>query len=245
MSLQNSTPDLARGQPVEDFFGDSWALYAHVLDHNYMFHEEIFRNVREFLQDLYSDRPFSILDLGCGSARHLARALQGLPVTRYRGYDLSSVAADHARNNLAGLTGEVEVRQGDLLEALRVETDTFDLVFSSFAVHHLLPQDKRELFRLAAACLSGGGTLLLIDVIRDEDEDRISYLDRYCTWLETSWITLPPAACAEVCTHIRERDFPETFSQLQQMATDAGFRPGAELPAFLFHRTLIWEAAGP
>ena len=56
-----------------------------------------------FLPTRYESRPFVLLDLGCGSARHLARALQGRSVSRYVGYDLSDVALAHAGRNLTGI----------------------------------------------------------------------------------------------------------------------------------------------
>jgi SAM-dependent methyltransferase len=88
---------------VANNFFDEWSIYDQVLDHNYMYHDEIYGDVRRILADRYETRPFMLLDLGCGSARHLARALQGRPVSRYVGYDLSDVALAHARRNLTGL----------------------------------------------------------------------------------------------------------------------------------------------
>ena len=58
-------------------FFDEWSVYDQVLDYNYMHHDDIYRDVQGFLADRYENRPFSLLDLGCGSARHLARALKG------------------------------------------------------------------------------------------------------------------------------------------------------------------------
>ncbi|TMB67531.1 MAG: hypothetical protein E6J54_19950, partial [Deltaproteobacteria bacterium] len=76
---------------VRQFF-DEWSIYDQVLDHNYMFHDEIYRDVQRVLADRYGNRPFTLLDLGCGSARHLRRALEGRSVSRYLGYDLSVAA---------------------------------------------------------------------------------------------------------------------------------------------------------
>ncbi len=95
---------------------DEWSVYDQVLDHNYMFHDAIYHDVQRFLADHYDKRLFTILDLGCGSARHLGRVLQGCSVGRYIGYDLSDVALAHATRNLAGLGCPIELYQGDLLE---------------------------------------------------------------------------------------------------------------------------------
>ena len=69
---------------ANDFF-DEWSVYDQVLDHNYMHHDEIYLDVQRVLADHYDNRPVAIVDLGCGSARHLARALQGRSISRYIG----------------------------------------------------------------------------------------------------------------------------------------------------------------
>ncbi|MBL8252822.1 MAG: hypothetical protein JNJ76_04380 [Candidatus Competibacter sp.] len=56
---------------IKEFF-DAWAIYDQVLDHNYMFHREIYQDVGRVIARRYAERPFAVLDLGCGSARHLA-----------------------------------------------------------------------------------------------------------------------------------------------------------------------------
>src|SRR2546423_607992 len=112
-----------------------------------MQHDEIDGDVRRILADRYETRPFVLLDLGCGSARHLARALQGRSVSRYVGYDLSDVALAHARRNLTGLGCPVELHRGDLLESLRVGGEKFDVVLTSFALHHLAAAQKSTFFQ--------------------------------------------------------------------------------------------------
>ena len=77
-------------------FFDDWFIYDQILIHNYMHHDEIFEDLRHFLAERYGSAPFSMIDLGCGSARHLARALAGRTLSAYTGYDLSDEALVHA-----------------------------------------------------------------------------------------------------------------------------------------------------
>src|SRR5918995_4936648 len=156
---------------TNDFF-DEWAIYDQVLDHNSMHHDEIYRDVQHVLADRYNDRPFALLDLGCGSARHLARALHGRSVSHYIGYDLSDVALHHAARNLAGVGWWREFRRGDLLDGLRTGREKFDLIFTSFALHHLTSAEKSVFFQCAYERLNETGMLLLIDTMRDDGEDR-------------------------------------------------------------------------
>jgi SAM-dependent methyltransferase len=224
-------------------FFDEWAIYDQILAHNYMHHDDIFRDVQHLLADRYATQPFSLLDLGCGSARHLAQALQGRSVGRYVGYDLSDVALAHAARNLAGLGCQADLHQGDLLDGVTAGAETFDLVFSSFALHHLSAARKAEFFQSAHERLNDGGILLLIDTMRDDGEERAIYLDRYCAWLRSRCKTLSSEALDFLCEHIRNNDFPESIIDFGAMATKAGFCPPIEINRFRWHHALRFNRA--
>jgi len=226
-------------------FFDEWSVYDQVSDHNYMHHDDIYRDVQSFLVDRYGTQPFTLLDLGCGSARHLARALKGRSISRYVGFDLSDVALAHASGNLNGLGWPVELHQGELLEGLRASGEEFDVIFTSFALHHLASTDKELFFQSAYERLGRDGMLLLIDTMRDEGEERPVYLDRYCAWLWSNCETLSPAALDLLCAHIRSNDFPETAATLSDMATRAGFALGVEITRMGWHHTWCFDRAAP
>ena len=220
---------------VADNFFDEWSVYDQVLDHNYMHHDEIYRDVQRFFADEFGDRPFTLLDLGCGSARHLGRAIKGRSIGRYVGYDLSDVALAHAKPNLASMSCPVELHQGDLLEGLRASGEKFDVIFTSFALHHLASAEKELFFQSAHERLGKEGILLLIDTMREEGEERPVYLDRYFAWLRSACETLSPAALDLLCDHIRGNDFPETVATLSAMATRTGFDRGVEITRIGWH----------
>ena len=226
-------------------FFDEWSVYDQVLDHNYMHHDDIYRDVGRFFAERFDDRPFTLFDLGCGSARHLARALKDCSVSRYVGYDLSDVALAHAKQNLASLGCPTELRQGDLLEGLRNGGEKFDVIFTSFALHHLASAEKEILFQSTCERLRKDGILLLIDTMREEGEERPVYLDRYCAWLRSSCETLSAAALDLLCNHVRGNDFPETTATLSAMATRAGFGRGVELTRIGWHHTWCFDRAAP
>jgi len=226
-------------------FFDEWSVYDQVLDHNYMHHDDIYRDVQSFFADRYARQPFALLDLGCGSARHLARALEGRSISRYVGYDLSDVALAHAKQNLVSLSCPVELRQGDLLEGLRASGEKFHVIFTSFALHHLASAEKELFFQSAFERLRKDGILLLIDTMRDEGEGRPVYLDRYCAWLRSNCEALSTAALDLICDHIRGNDFPETAAMLSAMATRAGFGRGQEISRIGWHHTWCFDRAAP
>ena len=225
-------------------FFDEWSIYDQVLDHNYMYHDEIYRDVQGILADSYESRPFVLLDLGCGSARHLARALQGRSVSRYVGYDLSDVALAHAGRNLTAWVARSTCAGVICSRASEIGGEKFNVILTSFALHHLAASQKSTFFQLAYPRLNQEGMLLLIDTVRDDGEDRKLYLDRYCAWLRSEFKTLSSDALDLLCDHIRSNDFPETLAALDAMATRAGFSTHVELNRFRWHHTCLFARSG-
>ncbi|HEX9444261.1 MAG TPA: GNAT family N-acetyltransferase [Candidatus Binatia bacterium] len=222
-------------------FFDEWSIYDRVLDRDYMFHDAIYRDVGLLLVERYAGRSFAVLDLGCGSARHFSRALAGRSVSRYAGYDLSDVALAHARPNLARLGCPLDLRQGDLLEGLQADGERFDLIFCGFSLHHLSAADKERFFQSAFQRLEEGGLLLVVDTMREAEESRSVYLDRYLGWIRSEWKAMSAAELDAICEHIRNNDFPDTAASLRAMAARAGFDGGSEVSRFRWHHTLAFE----
>jgi hypothetical protein len=65
-------------ETMEREFFDAWSLYDQVLNHNYMFHEELYQDVQHLMANRYAEYPVTFLNLGCSSVRHLVYTLEGL-----------------------------------------------------------------------------------------------------------------------------------------------------------------------
>lgn len=215
--------DPVPSDPIKGFF-DLWSIYDLVLDHDYMFHRELYGEVARTLAARFGDRPLSVLDLGCGSGRHLAPLLQVRPVARYEGHDLSPVALAHARENFGALAGPVRFREGDLRVALREEGgEGFDLIFTGFTLHHFTVPERAEILRLARRRLAPGGLVLVLDSMREEGQSREGWLDAYCGWIEADWRAIPKEGQAAILEHIRGCDQPGTVAEHEMAARAAGF----------------------
>jgi len=146
---------------VGEFF-NAWAIYRKVLSNNYMHHREIYQAITDLLAEQWESRPFKLLDLGCGDASFLAPTLQGRSIQHYMGFDLSAPALALAAENIAPLDCKAELINIDFMEGLAQTHEHFDIVFTSYALHHLTQEEKAEFFRLALAyCLKMAFYLLL------------------------------------------------------------------------------------
>ncbi|MDF5731527.1 MAG: class I SAM-dependent methyltransferase [Rhizonema sp. PD38] len=75
----------------KEFFNEQWKVYQKVLNNNYIGHREVYCILHEILVG-YFQKPFKMLDLGCGDASFTAQALLNTNIVSYEGIDLSTPA---------------------------------------------------------------------------------------------------------------------------------------------------------
>lgn len=222
-------------------FTHSWSLYDLITAHNYMFHQEIYDGVCKLLKHRTDLGPYRLLDLGCGNARYLAPCLKHSPPALYEGVDLSEAALAEAGDYLAELPNPVTLTHGDLLAAIESTNKTWDVIFTGFAVHHLLPDEKARFFHAAGRCLSESGWLILVDIVREENQSRENYLEGYLKFMRENWIKLPQDQLEEACTHVHDYDYPECLSTLQEMAKAASLNASRVINHYGQHYTLLFS----
>jgi tRNA (cmo5U34)-methyltransferase len=111
------------------------------------------------------DEPIRALELGAGTGELTAKFLTRFP-------EASVVAVDHSAEMLAEAERKLEtfgdrasIAQGAFPDDHPDETDVYDLVISTLAVHHLDDGRKRELFEAIFDALVPGGWFVNGDVI--------------------------------------------------------------------------------
>lgn len=109
-----------------------------------------------------------VLDVGCGTGdlTMLARKRSG-SAGRITGIDPSSEMIRVARNKATRKSLEIEYLVV-AAEALPFDDSTFDLVLSSFMMHHLPEALRSEMLAEARRVLRPGGRLLVVDIKRSE-----------------------------------------------------------------------------
>lgn len=105
----------------------------------------------------------TVLDLGCGTGQiSLPLAAEGAEVL---GIDVSPAMADRlraeaGRRDLRSVTAEAMP-----IEKLALQPETFDLIVSSYALHHLRDPDKARLIQACYDWLRPGGRLVIADMM--------------------------------------------------------------------------------
>lgn len=107
------------------------------------------------LLELLPERPARVLDLGTGAGRMLDLVLAARPDAEAVGVDFSPTMLGAAREQFAD-RDSVEILEHDLERPLPA-MGSFDLVVSSFAIHHLGDGRKRALYTEVHDLLVEGG----------------------------------------------------------------------------------------
>jgi SAM-dependent methyltransferase len=224
MSAKEGLPlerEVEQIEGVEAVFKE-WQLYSKVVSNNYLYHRQVYARLRDFFLSRMS-RPFALLDLGCGDAGCMARALAGTAIARYVGVDLAKMALDLAAQNLAGLGCEHLLKEEDYYEVVVAGEIQADVIWLGLTFHHLPRPQKAKFLQAARKILPAGGYLLMYEPILLEDEDRDQFLERSGRIRQSSWPAMTPAELERIGDHINNHDFPEKISTLEQMGREQGF----------------------
>ena len=113
------------------------------------------------LVELLPERVERVLDLGTGDGRLLDLVLTARPGATGVGLDVNAEMLARAGERFAG-DERVTIAAHDLDEPLPGD-DAFDLIVSSFAIHHVTDERKASLYRECFDRLRPGGTFLNLE----------------------------------------------------------------------------------
>lgn len=199
----------------------SWRLYQKIIKYNYMFHKEMYTSL---LKALPRKRELSVLDLGCGDAFAIVKALEALDISSYVGIDLSADAVKHAKENLKMLDCSTELITGDFLAELSKLEKCFDVIIAGYSIHHLEKDDTQLLFSEVKKRLNINGHFLYYDEMREERESQDIYIEKLWKTAEEEWTTLTEKEFGMLREHIFHHDYPLSFTELDSISKESNFK---------------------
>ena len=156
---------------------EQWSMYDTVIQAGYMKHAELAAALSAWARR--QAVPLRIVDLGCGDAWLATNAFRDANVEQYRGVDVAASAVERARNHVAILPRRAIVECDNLASFLRrLPDESANVVLASYSLHHFATQDKLKLIDEVHRILAPGGALLWIDAVRDDNENRATYINR-------------------------------------------------------------------
>ncbi len=203
-------------------FSDNWDIYKKLMQCNYMHHAEFSQHTASLLSEL-NQQPLFILDIGCGDAIPVLPHLLSHGNINYTGYDLSGPALALADTNLKDVSGTISLKEGNMLGLLAEEKERFDLIISSFAIHHLLDEEKMILLQNCYQHLRPGGRMIYTDIFIDKQKDRESYLEEYINNIKLNWPLMKENEKQLIYDHILQFDFPSSLNKTIDSCFEFGF----------------------
>ena len=124
----------------------------------------------EVLCELLPERVERVLDLGTGDGSTLALVLSARPEATGVGVDFGEEMLRRARERFDG-DARVAVERHDLDAPLPASLGRFDLVVSSFAIHHLAPARQHALYGEIFEVLGAGGVFVNAEHVASATEE--------------------------------------------------------------------------
>jgi len=206
---------------VRAFF-DQWTLYQKIMHNDYLYHNETYEILHELLSGSFHE-PFSVLDLGCGDAFFMAKALFGTLVDRYSGVDISRSALDLARNNMSEIPCSKSFVNGDFYSVTDEDLGKFDLIWIGLSMHHLSLLQKDHFIARCCQVLKPDGRLMAFEPTMRDGEDRDEFNKRWQNVCMSRWNALSDDEKESISNHVFTSDFPESLTTLKQIGTSHGF----------------------
>ena len=201
-------------------FSQNWSIYRKVVDLNYMHHQEFSRNTKSILESVTGS--IRLMDLGCGDAVELSALLKNIAVEEYVGCDLSPFALNLAKQNLDFIP-RTNLLASPLEEVVAVHKPGFDVIHSSFAIHHLSDEVKRQVLNNIHRLLRPGGLFILVDIFRKPSQSRQEYVERYVQMLNTEWMDLEGSEKTAIIEHLTQYDFPSDLEEFLRFTQESRF----------------------
>lgn len=204
-------------------FTANWHIYQTIIRENYMLHRELADATRVLL-DRWKEQMIRVLDLGCGDAQQIGAELTGRNISYYKGVDLSPYALKQAEIFTKNINAEVQLVCGDMALQIKSDPDQYDLLYSSYAVHHLVDPEKRILLKHCYERLKPGGLFILIDIMKQDGQTRDQYAEHYIDGIYHNWSALDLREKKMVADHIRQCDLPATATDMINWSEAIGYR---------------------
>ena len=199
-------------------FNENWNKYQQALSSNTLHHREMTSALNAFLNQTFTSQPFSLIDLGCGDCSSISDVLSNKPLTQFIGIDAAPDVLTLAENNLSKINCDKEFICADMTTALTSLSSPVDIIYTSYAVHHLPYQEKFDLIQTCHGKLKENGFLLMVDGILTPGQTRDEWLETLERRIQTTQ-SISDAELALRMEHPRADDFPEEIATFKKIAT--------------------------
>jgi len=204
-------------ESVANHFNAHWDRYLQVVKNNALFHKEMFSTLDTFLQKNIN-KPFTLADMGCGDCSMILPILMNKPIQRYIAMDATVSLIEKARANTIELDCEKEFICEDMRTGINKLTKPIDIIFSSYAVHHLSYDNKVHFLQQCQNKLENNGYFILVDGVLAINQKRDAWIIELGKRLRAAHPEMTDEEADELLDHPRKDDFPESIATFETIA---------------------------
>jgi tRNA (cmo5U34)-methyltransferase len=150
---------------IDQVFNSSIGYYDDWMKKALLNYDDIFKAAQGVIP-FDPEAQSEVLDLGAGTGLFSKHVMEKCPKANFVLYDLAEKMLEVAQDRFRQYPKQFRFVIGDYRK-LEVSQD-FDLTISSFSIHHLADDEKRDLFRRIYGVLKERGLFINIDQIRGE-----------------------------------------------------------------------------
>lgn len=203
---------------VGEFYDKMSAEYSALIQRCVPRYHEMLQMLTDYIPD--DLKPKRILELGCGSGLLSQRILKKYPNAEIHLVDLSRDILEQCKSNLNN-PKNVKFIQADFKD-LVFEEASFDLVYSSIAIHHLINDDKKTLFVNVYKWLRSDGVFIYADQTRGATDE--IYKKHMALWEKASTeLGANKEEWDEWMEHQKSHDYHLDFETQLLYLKEAGF----------------------
>lgn len=206
------------------YFNANWQRYQDSINRDTLFHKEMFSALVKFFAQHYANRPFTLLDIGCGDSQFMAPVLANTSIRKYYGVDQAADVLKLAENNLANIHCEKEFICQDMLNVMSEWRTAVDIIFSSYAIHHLTTAQKNEFIQQCKNNLTEPGFLLMVDGVLAKQQSRDEWLEALRARMKIANPGITKEELDERMVHPCANDFPDSISTFEAIAKNQDWK---------------------
>lgn len=206
------------------YFNANWQKYKNSITKNLLCHQEMMAALSEFLETNYRVHQFTLVDVGCGDSSLISPVLKNSNIKKYIGIDAAPDVLELSKESLGSITCEKVLVCDDMMNAIKQISTPVDLIYTSYAIHHLSEKEKTQFIEVCKTKLNAGGHLLMIDGVLEGIQTREGWLEKLAARIQHIHPEMTDDELNSRMAHPRANDFPESIDSFRVRAKNQGWK---------------------
>ena len=163
-------------EQLEQFYDDLSSKYTDLIKKCVPRYQEMLYSMFQYIPENF--KPKRIIDLGCGTGNLTREILDHFPDAEIHALDLSEEILDECKKRFPN-AHDITYIKADF-KHMNLEPNTYDLVMSSIAIHHIEDPFKIKLYKDVFRALKANGLFIFADQTRGITDE--IYFNNIACW---------------------------------------------------------------